>query len=116
MEEEEGASLRQDLEELHGDLMQLMEKHGVAGEVFDEKYELRKPVTKPARANLSTLDTFPCFSSHSSIMALINPGYKDNVPSTIMSLFPLLSSSKMMTTMEIMTLAPPYLDTLPYCP
>jgi hypothetical protein len=38
--EEEGAALRQDLEELHEGLGRLMEKHGVVGEVFDEKYEL----------------------------------------------------------------------------
>jgi hypothetical protein len=41
--EEESAVLRQDLEGLQVDLGRLMEKHEVAGEVFDEKYELRKP-------------------------------------------------------------------------
>jgi hypothetical protein len=47
---EEGAALRQDLEELNEGLGGLMEKHGVTGEVLDEKYELRKPVVKFAKA------------------------------------------------------------------
>ena len=73
--EEEGTALRQDLDELHQELMQLMEKHGMAGEASDEKYELRMTVTKPARAewgyltNLSTFNTFPC---NSFTMALNN--------------------------------------------
>ena len=104
IKEEEGAILRHDLDELHQDLMQLMKKHCMVGEAFDDKYELRMPVTKPVRAewgyptNLSTFNTFPCFPSNSFIIALINPGYKDTVPSTIMNLFPIPSSSKVIST------------------
>jgi len=71
--EEAGAALRQDLDEMHQELMQLMEKHGMDGEASDEKYELGMTVTKPARAeystNFSTFNTFPC---NSFTMALNN--------------------------------------------
>ena len=105
--EEEGAALRQDLEELHEDLGRLMEKHGVAGEVFDEKYELRKPVAKSAEAEwkysagFTTLDMSPCSSSH-----------KVTTPSDLAifmtkTCMPTSSPLEVKTTMGIMTLAPP---------
>ena len=85
--DKESATLKQDLEELHEDLERLKEKHGEAELEFDEKYDS------------STFDIFPYSSSYSYIMALVDPNHEDNMPSTLMSLFPFLSSSKVMATM-----------------
>ena len=74
--EEESAVLRQYLEYLQVDLGQLMEKHGVAGEVFDEKYELRKPDETTDGANKSR-ELFE--SGQSTIVgSLALEGWKDD--------------------------------------